>query len=196
MATLFRERDLDKVKLTLDQYIKLLDASPKGYIEFNNRWSRRSYTHKDVFQAYRIYDELIQEKDFSIRVEGVYLGVYSNNDNFIEYLANLNPEKTDTLIMAKSAESKEFLLSQTDTLIVKKKTHEYKLLLSPLREAAPEFMGWASKLAGVKIFNNERVYRRGNGIMYVPNDKVLMLCKLYLGNKISKINRLTASDEI
>lgn len=196
LATLFRDRNLDNVKSTLDQYIKLLDSSPTGYIEFNSRWSRRRYSHSDIFQAYRIYDELVKAQDFSVRVEGVYLGIYSNDDDLIEYFANLNPEKTDTLSMPVSRESKEFLLSQTNTIIVKKKTHEYKLKLNPLHDGAPAFMEWASKLQGVKIFKNERVYQWTRGVMYVPNDKTLTLCKLYLGDKIARIDRLALSDEI
>ena len=196
LATLFRDRNLDNVKATLDQYIKLLDAIPTGYIEFNSRWSRRRYSHSDVFQAYRIYEELVQHKDFVIRVEGIYLGIYSNDDDLMEYFTSLNPEKIDTLSMPESAESKEFLLSQSNTIIVKNKSHEYKLKLNPLGDAASAFVEWASKLPGVKIFKKERVYRWSNGIVYVSNDKTLTLCKLYLGDKISRIDRLALSDEI
>ena len=196
LATLFRDRNLDNVKSTLDQYIKLLDASPTGYIEFNSRWARRRYSHSDIFQAYIIYEELIQHKDFVIRVEGVYLGIYSNDDNLIEYFANLNPEKTETLSMPVSKESKEFLLSRINTIIVKNKTHEYKLKLNPLHDSAPAFIEWASKLSGIKLFKKERVYQWSNGVVYVSNDKTLMLCKLYLGNKIARIDHLVLSDEI
>lgn len=196
LATLFRDRNLTNVKATLDQYLKLLDASANGYIEFNSRWSRRRYSHSDIFQAYRIYDELVQEQDYTLRVEGVYLGIYSNNDELTEYLAELTPGKTDVLFMPENAESKQFLLSQSNTIIVKNKTHDYKLKLNPLGDATPAFIEWASKLPGVKIFKKERVYQRSHGVMYVPNDKTLTLCKLYLGDKIARVDRLALKDEI
>ena len=98
--------------------------------------------------------------------------------------------------MPVSKESKEFLLSRINTIIVKKKTHDYKLKLNPLHDNAPAFIEWASKLPGIKLFKKERVYQWSNGVVYVLNDKTLTLCKLYLGNKIARIDHLVLSDEI
>lgn len=196
LATLFRDRNLTRVKNTLDEYFKLLDARPSGYIEFNSRWSRRKYSYKDVFLAYKVYEQLKEEQNYSLRVEGNYLGIYSNNNELIHSILNVNGIPINSVLMAEDEKSKQFLLSKTNTIIVKKKTHEYKLKLRPLNDNATEFLMWASKLPGVKIFNKERVYRYSHGIMYVSNDKVLTLCKLYLGNNIARIDQLLLADEI
>lgn len=195
LAALFRERDLTKVKLTLDQYDKLLAGSPTGYVEFNSRWSRRKYSHKDIFQAYKIRDRLLTETNYSIRVEGIYLGVYSNDNVLIDDLSKINPELTDAIIVA-DKKSREFLLNNIDTIIVKKKTHKYKIRLGALGDRTDSFMEWAEKHPGIKIFKKATVYKWGGGIIYVSNDKNLTLCKLYIGDRITKIDRVIQSDEI
>lgn len=196
LATLFRSRDLDSIKLSIDEYFKKLNASPNGYIEFSNRWARRRYYSADIFQAYKICESLKEESDYILRIEGSTLGIYSNNDHFINFLANLNPGKTESLSTAGNSDAKEYLLQNVNTLIVKKKTHDYKLKLYPLSDSSDLFLEWASQQPGLKIFSKPSVYKWSNGIVYVLNDKTLTLCKLYLGTKISRIDRLIESTDL
>lgn len=196
LATLFRSRDLDSVKLSIDEYFKKLDASPDGYIEVLNRWARRKYYPVDIFQAYIIRDALAEESDYALRIEGKTLGIYSNNDHFIEFLAHLNPSKTESLSTPGNRDAKEYLLKNANTVFVKKKTHEYKLKLHPLFDLSEPFLEWAGRQPGVKIFSKPSVYARSNGLVYALNDKTLTLCKLYLGNKISRIDRLIEATDL
>ncbi len=187
----FREKNLYKVLKELQVFSQRIQESPTKAIQVNS-WNRKIVYEENIFHAISLCNLLIEESDnFTVRVEGSNLGVYSNNDSTISKIEELGSIKE----VSKPATDKikNFLLSTPNSIISKKYTHKFRVTVNPLREYCDDFHTWAEKIPSIKLL--KRTYR-SEGYFYAANEKALGMCRLFLGKKIRRVDTMYLESEI
>jgi len=188
----FRTKELDRLKVNFDHYSHLLENSKNGFIEVGS-WNKKRISVSDVFVGFKLLNLLDSEEDFAVRVEGKVLGIYSNNDVLIEKIRCLDPGIVREISKPSNEIVKNFLLANPNKVIAKTYTHKYRVTINPLRHNSESFHEWAEKIPKIKLL--KRTYRT-EGYFYAADEKVLGLCKLFLGSKIRRIDELVTEEEI
>ena len=197
IATLFRDRDLSRVKNSLAVYDKLLEDSGGSDVWVGQCLRKRRVTVPDVLYASKLLALLQNNDNFSVRVERHRLAVYSNNDALIKAIVKIDAGLCVKEVSEPASDKvKDYLLSNPHTIIVKSYTHKYKVTVCALYADTANFHSWAEKLSG-KIKLLSRTYQPGSGgYFYVADDRVLGMCKLFLGSKIRRVDTLVTESEI
>jgi hypothetical protein len=192
LANDFRTKELDKLKINFDQYSRLLENSKNGFIEIGN-WNKKRISVGDVITGFKLLNLLDEEEDFSVRVEGKILGIYSNNDDLIEQIRNIDHSVVREITKPANQTIKSFLLSNPNKIISKNYTHKFRVTVNPLRNNSENFHDWAEKIPKIKLL--KRTYKT-EGYFYAADEKVLGLCRLFLGSKIRRIDEMVTEEEI
>lgn len=197
LAALFRERDLLKVRVAVNNYDQKIDSSRDKCVVVKSGWSPKTIFFEDVKLASKLLDLLEGQTDYAMRVEGDTVGIYTNDVGLVNQLTALDPKAIDEVSYPKSDTISTFLLSNPNTIVSKRKEYEYKIKLAGLGDTgAEDFKAWASKIAKIKVTNRSKSYIWGGGHVYVADAKTLTICKLYLGKKIRRIDRIVLESEI
>lgn len=192
LAADFRTKELDRLKVNFDHYSQLLENSKQGYIEIGG-WNKKRISVGDVFVGFKLLNLLDSEDDFAVRVEGKILGIYSNNDELIEKIGNIDRTIVREISVPSNQTVKNFLLSNPNKVITKSYTHKFRVTVNPLRANSQSFHEWAEQIPKIKLL--KRTYKT-EGYFYAADEKVLGLCRLFLGSKIRRIDELVTEDEI
>lgn len=192
LSTIYRERDLGKVRATLNEYDIRVQAS-KGRLVIGKTWSTKNITTDDIFNNIQFLTLLEAETSFAIRVEGDYVNLYTNNKDLVDQLCLIGKIVRE-VVVPKSDKIRDYLLSNPNKIVVSEYTHKYKVGISGLGLQADSFIDWAENMPKVKLCGKKRYI--ADSYFYVTDDKVLGLCRLFLGKKIRRIDELVTESEI
>lgn len=188
----FRNKELDRLKVNFDHYSRLLENSKNGFIEIGN-WNKKKISVNDVFNGFKLLNLLDNEEDYTVRVEGRTLSVYSNNDALIDKIWSIDPLIVKEITQPVNETVKNFLLSNPNKIIAKNYTHKFRVTVNPLRNNSESFHEWAEKMPKIKLL--KRTYKT-EGYFYAADEKVLNLCKIFLGSRIRRIDEMVTESEI
>jgi hypothetical protein len=194
LALWFRGNKIDTTISTLTNLLDTLKASSVDRIKV-----RPGYQYSNSVSASDLTDALAVAQAIKLlgsgicRVEGSILNFYCNDEATIDQIVNLNKSSIRGVFKPENDKVKEFLLTNPTTIFREKYTHKYKVTVNPLGNAAEDFKNWAANLP--KIDQASRNYRYG-GHFYVADLKTLSLCRLFLSNKIRRVDELCNSKEI
>jgi hypothetical protein len=191
IASAFRGKNLKKTELELSLLKERLLESKHKHISVGG-WTKTLASMDDIDNGIKIVGLLNSLTSFNIRVEGKILSLYFNDERMTDFtsIKNLSIREVFT---PETTDIKEFLLDHPSTIIRKEYTHKYKVTVNSLRSDADGFIEWALKLPKIKL--SSKKYKYG-GHFYVADEKTLNMCRLYLSNKIQKVEELVTNDEI
>jgi hypothetical protein len=190
LASEFRSRDVVRAESQIKAIAVQVGNSPDGRIQIRS-WKKQYVTVADVMYVSKIIDVLRDETEYCLRVESNILGIYTNNDAIIDSVQQLGSVRE--ISKPVNSQIKEFLLANPRSIISKKYTHKYKVTVNPLKDSSESFHSWAEKIPSIKLL--KRTYH-GEGYFYAANEKTLGMCKIFLGNKIRRVDEMYLLSEI
>lgn len=192
LASSFRGNDIDDTRNALDIYkdTMLRDGSTETLV--GHSWNRVRVRLDEVYRDLAFTVLLEAHDDFMIRIEGNTMSFYTNDDTAIDTVAELYDYNIKEIAKPENDKVKEFLLANPKSIIREEFTHKYKVTINPLDDETA-FKQWAKQLPKIKILRNN--YRLG-GYFYVADLKTLSMCRLFLSNKIRRIDELRSYEEI
>jgi hypothetical protein len=190
LASEFRSRDVVRAESQIKAIAVQVENSPDGRIQIRS-WRKQYVTVADVMYVSKIIDVLRDETEYCLRVESNILGIYTNNDAIIDSVQQLGSVRE--ISKPVNSQIKEFLLANPRSIISKKYTHKYKVTVNPLKDSSESFHSWAEKIPSIKLL--KRTYH-GEGYFYAANEKTLGMCKIFLGNKIRRVDEMYLLSEI
>jgi hypothetical protein len=185
-----------KIAVTRDQCLLIsdqIDKSGINQVQIGNTWNKKFIRYEDVSVAVQICNILSNLEEFKLRVEGQTLGIYFNDPNTVQSITNIKNIKLHEVSVPAGDEVRDFLLSKPKLIIRKEYTHKYKVTISGLWDGADNFKTWAEKLPKIKTTSNRYMY---GGHFYVADDKTLSLCRIFLADKIRKVEEIVTANEI
>lgn len=197
LATLFRDRNLSKVKDAVDNYSVKINNSPTGYWNIKSRWDNKTYSKLDVTLACDLISILETDSDYATRVEGSSVGVYTNSKTTVDALLSISQAALQETSFPKTDSIAKYLLTNPNTIISKNRQYDYKVKLAGLgTQGATDFKDWAIKMPKIKTAARRDSYVWDGGHVYVADSKTLTVCQLYLGKKIRRVDRIVLESEI
>jgi hypothetical protein len=193
LATYFRGKDLSQTEKHLNLLGQKFDLNPNSKVRIGHSWSKKYASVGDIMIAAKLIDQLKLLNEYTLRVEGSILGIYSNNETITETIPSINNIDVREISKPEDDLSKELLLSRPKVIIRKEYTHKYKVTLKPMYGDEEQFRLWSAKIPKVKV--NTGTYKYG-GYFYVADAKTLSICRLYLGNKVAKVEEIVSRNEI
>lgn len=192
LASSFRGNDMDKTRSAIDSYkdVMLRDGSTETLV--GHTWHRVQVRLDEVYRDLAFTVLLETQTDATIRVEGNTLSFYTNEDTAVDTVAELYDYHVKEISKPANDKIKEFLLTNPKAIIREEFSHKYKVTINPVDDAAA-FKQWAKQLPKIKVMRND--YRLG-GYFYVADLKTLSMCRLFLSNKIRRIDELHILEEI
>jgi hypothetical protein len=191
LAGYFRGNKLDKIKLDINIVSRRITDKLQS-VQIGGSWSKKYAKIEDVQIALEIVGILESLTDYTLRVEGWTLSIYSNDD-VIKKVTNIKNIHIEETSQAADDKIKEFLLTTPKAIIRKEYTHKYKVTVNALWDSADSFTTWADKLPKIKTTGNS--YKFG-GYFYVADEKTLSLCHIFLSDKVRKVEKLVTFEEI
>lgn len=190
IATAFRNKNFSFTRSVID---KLQQDFEKGNPLALKKILREIPVKTEHFlNAQMLLHELSgYNEDYGLRVEGVGLSIYSNNLEWLEYLAR----KCKNIEGIWSPDPKYIDLLKPGIIITKKHT-DYKLKVYPKGTANPNFYDWVTKNQGKvkagKIFLDsvKNGYNLDNLYFYVRDENVLNLIRLFFNKDLSNILKI------
>lgn len=162
---------------------------------WGNRWNTKTITLKQVQREIAFCHLLSSLDAYHVRVEGSVLSVYTNDDSFLDTASELYKEPYALREMWSPANDKikEFLLANPKKIIRPEYSHKYKVTVNSIPDVE-SFKQWAEKLPKLKVMpkNNYVI----GGYFYVADEKTLSLCRIFLGDKIRRVDELRTLEEI
>lgn len=195
MASEFRG---NSIRNTIDnlqnEYLSMQELGEKERT-FGSRWNSKVVTIDDVQRALLLSKLAADLNDFHFRVEGSILSFYTNSEPTLTQIVELykNTYCIREIWRPESDKVKNFLLSNPKKIIRPEYSHKYKVTVNGLKDP-DNFKEWAQKLPKLKIMPNNN-YQVG-GYFYVSDEKTLSLCRIFLGDKIRRVDELRTLDEI
>jgi len=194
LARFFRGNRLESISLGIAGIKEQFTDPHQTSVQIGSRWTYKSHARlTDVIVAEELITVLQSLSSYTLRVESNSLGLYSNDADFVDKVLGISNIHIEETSQAANDKTKEFLLKTPKAIIRKEYTHKYKVTINALWEDASPFLMWANKLPKIKTTGND--YKFG-GYFYVTDDKTLSLCRIFLGNKLRKVEELVTSEEI
>jgi len=209
---IFRNKKLRYARSALDTINNLLETNPEldpkyiknydlpSYIRYNLQntpyWKCNLY----YLDALNIFN-FLQDEDTKCRVEyPCHLTVYNNNRKSIQSLQN-NLRFSSTLY-APHVDDEKLLLSEPNLeLVLTKPAYKYKCYFNSKARRLQSFADYCVKNhENIKVAPRLlKILKKGYIVdgqsFYVKNEKVLMLVKLMLGDKIGRVKKLLFNDK-
>ena len=156
-------------------------------------WQYGIRTQSDLDYAFGVLNKLMHMKDYTIRVESVWLSFYSNSLKDINDLINI--DKTKVKYMCQPAGYGKL---EQNTVVMPKIPYDFKVTLSKTTTNYQHFIEWSEnnpkfKLTKTCIRDLSKNRSWGGSYFYVTGDKNLLMAKMHLGGCISKIERIVRS---
>lgn len=194
VALLFRSRnDILGLLDIFKNYRHRIENTKSGSIEVGKSWRPVKLKLKQLDFIEQVVHLLLEESDFGIRVENSRLCIYSNNDNLIDRISNLLDEEPHEIVMPQDNFVREYLLKNPYKIISKSYEFKFKVTYNPLKESTENFKQWSENIPKIKVL---KIHPSLEGYFYVADSKVLGLCRLFLGNKIRRVDEMITLDEI
>lgn len=193
VSSFFRGNRLKVTSAQLFIISDRLDRAKTEKVQIGN-YNRHLVGKDDISVAYSIVEQLEELKDYAIRVESKTLGIYFNDKEQLKRFTSIEHVNIEEISIPENDEQASFLLGHPDAIFRKEYSHKYKVTIKALFGGSDDFTAWASKYDKIKLMPKNK-YKYG-GHFYVADDKMLSLCRLYLNDKLVKIETLVTSDEI
>ncbi len=201
IGSIFRGMNLGFAKSKIDEMQRHAESERIIPNPYNNFHRKRKHVSIETFMdTFVIYNALEKNKNkCMIRVENLNLDIYSNENDWLEELA----EKVDcvSLHQPQDDESLDFLLENKNTVILNKEvTWPYKAILG--RTVDPNFALYCERNAdnikiGTKALTSIKKRHNTEGYyFFTRNEKHLMLAKIALGGSITKIVKFVSDKEL
>lgn len=162
---------------------------------FGSRWNSKVIKIDDLERALILARMAADLNDYHFRVEGSILSFYTNSDPTVNQIVDLyeNTYCIREIWRPENDKIKTFLLSNPKKIIRPEYSHKYKVTINGLKDP-DNFKEWAKQLPKLKIMprNNYQV----GGYFYVSDEKTLSLCRIFLGDRIRRVDELRTLDEI
>jgi hypothetical protein len=194
LAASFRGADLSKIRANHAGLCEHLGTNKLSVMQLGYPWQKKYAALNDILIAAKILDILDNIGEFRLRVEYDSVGIYFNDDTGIDTLTSIIGIRIEETSEPFDDISKQFLLDNPRAIIRKEYSHKYKVTIKPLFKDGSDFKIWASKYDKLKL-SSKNHYKYG-GYFYVADDKMLSLCRLYLSDKLVKIEELVTISEI
>lgn len=192
VASAFRGKNLLVTKLQIAMLVERLNRNGNKSITLDG-WRRSSASPDDLRIANDIISILESVPDFTLRVEYNTLGLYFNDKDVFDRIINIKNVIVEETSVPADDKTRDFLLTSPKSIIRDEYTHKYKVTIAGLDHNAASFKEWAQKLPKIKTTGNQYKY---GGHFYVADEKTLSLCRIYLSDKIRKVEELVTSSEI
>lgn len=190
----FRKKDLETIKNDVDFYIKEARKNNSDIIEMKVYYNYRTITVHELQNTLEILNVLKTENNHLRRIEGKVVSVYTNNETLINAIREVTKDSCKLIVKPVNNKIKDYLLNSRKKIITKTYTHKYKVTVNPLKEKAINFKTWASNIPKIKLVTGSSY--KNEGVFYVSDLKILNMCRLFLGDRIRRIDELVKSDEI
>lgn len=193
IAEMFRCKKIDLIKEELQSYDDKFSKQNRNFISIPRIYLKQ--INKDEFYAMLEVINLLEnfDEEFNTRIEGKILSFYSNNEQLIDNISNVTGIKVREVYKPLDKKIADFLMENHRVVIRTNYTHKYKVHISGLKKEADNFVIWAQKLSKVKLTSNDY---RWESYFYVQDEKTLSMCRLFLGNKVKKVEKLYTVSEI
>jgi hypothetical protein len=192
-ANYFRNKNLAQIKLSLQMDELELAKDGRKFVKIGPSWSKTHASADDIKAGLEIVDILENNEKYNLRIEGKILSVYTNDESSIDSISNIPGIQFREVWKPADEKSKNFLLTGPRAIIRKNYSHKYKVTVKALRSEADNFKEWAAKLPKIKLTSSNY---RWEGYFYVSDEKTLSMCRLFLGDKVKKVEELVTESEI
>lgn len=195
LAEKFRGNDISATTLYIQKVYDDMVKNGETERSWGNRWNTKTITLKQVQRDVGLAHLLSSLTEYHLRVEGSTLSVYVNDETVIDTIAELysGPYELREIWRPENDKIKEFLLSNPKQIIRPEYSHKYKVTVNSIPDVE-SFKQWAAKLPKLKVMSRNN-YIIG-GYFYVADEKTLSLCRIYLGDKIRRVDELRTISEI
>jgi hypothetical protein len=193
-ASSFRGKNFKSVQETIDKALATFVSSNSTHsIQIGSIWNKKYATFDDAVGVSNLLKILDTTEVFTIRTEWNTLTIYTNSDQLIDCITRIKELVIEEVNLPENQKIKDFLLNNPKSIIRTEYTHKYKVTVGCLSNtAAEDFVLWASNLPKIKCASKRYTY---GGHFYVADEKTLSLCRLYLYDKIRKIEKLVKIQE-
>ena len=193
LAGYFRSKKFKETQLLINELSEKFDMLKVSRIKVN-KFRGDSISVRELFTAQRLLDVLrASNEDYHLRVESDHLGIYTSSSEFLDSIFKIKDIQLVELSRPEDEQSAKLLLEGHNLIIKKSYEYKYKVAVKALYNDGEAFVKWASTMNNIKT-SSSRSYKWG-GNFYVKDDKTLTVCRLYLGDKIIKINEFVTKDE-
>lgn len=198
LAHIFREKQFVYSKTCLE-------AIQQDYDKGNELFLRRQFitspvSNLDFLDAKVLLAEFEKQKDeYTIRVENPILAIYSNNINWLQFLATRT--YADPVLHKPSIDIKELLENESRVVILKKPT-KFKYKVTLRNRVNSDFSNWIDNNPDkIKIGKKAYQHIKGSGYahgyyFYCTSEKVLSLLQIMIGGNISKVEQVIVDPTI
>lgn len=193
LASSFRGGDLSSTRYQLEYERDLMVKNGMDKKILGNSWNRKVVKLEEIerdLAAVVLFEGITPHH---IRVESSTLSFYANDESFLDTLEELYGWDCREIWRPETEEIKEFLLNNPKTILRPEYSHKYKVTVNAINDATA-FKEWADKIPKLKVMPRND-YRIG-GYFYVADQKTLSLCRLFLGDRIRRVDELCTSTEI
>jgi hypothetical protein len=164
---------------------KLKEAKKTGSYPL---WAKKA-TLQDVEFGLTLCKELLKLENYSLRIESPIISFYTNNENDIKSIVNIDSDAVKYVSMPEHYQNME-----RDTVYVKKLDYGFKVTMGRTTQAQTNFIQWAGsnthKIRMPKRCLDDLAHNHswGGGHFYVKDDKTLTMVKMFLGNSIARVD--------
>lgn len=195
LAENFRGNDISATAHYLQHVYEKMVEKNETEKSWGSRWNVKTIKLHQVQRDIE-YCHLISLLDsYHVRVEGNHLSIYTNDLKFLESTKTLynEPYVLREIWQPENDKIKEFLLTNPKKIIRPEYSHKYKVTVNGIPDIE-SFKQWASKLPKLKVMprNNYVV----GGYFYVADEKTLSLCRIFLGDRIRRVDEIFLESEI
>lgn len=192
LALYFRGSNLESTRRTIDAIRNKMIHHCETEAFVGHSWNRVQVTLDQVNRDLATIVLLESQEECVIRVESTTLSVYSNDESVVDIMADMYKWHVYEVSRPENDKIKDFLLANPKTILREEFSHKYKVTVNPLDDSSA-FKQWAKNLPKIKVMRNN--YQLG-GYFYVADLKTLSMCRLFLANKIRRVDELHTFEEI
>jgi hypothetical protein len=193
LALHFRGNDLESTRRKIDAIRNKMTHHNETETYVGHSWNRTRVSLDTVNRDLATIVLLESQEDCVIRVESTTLSVYSNDESVVDTMTDIyNKWDVYEVSRPENDKIKDFLLANPKAILREEFSHKYKVTVNPLDDSSA-FKQWAKNLPKIKVMRND--YRLG-GYFYVADLKTLSMCRLFLSDKIRRVDELHAFEEI
>jgi hypothetical protein len=158
-------------------------------------WARKA-TLQDVEYSLELCKSLLKMQDYSVRIESPIISFYTNNDNDLKTITDIDPDKVKYVSVPDIQQAME-----KDTVYLKKLDYGFKVTMGRTTQSLTNFIQW-TEANPTKIRMPKRClddlssdHSWGGGHFYVKDDKTLTMVKMFLGTSIARVDRVVKLPE-
>ncbi len=196
-------------RLSLEDINDLDTTSKRSAV--STLYMKAASNKKNLIATALFLEQLKTSHEFFTRVEGDYLGIYTNDIDILEKVRNEFKNNVFRLWQPKTVKEQDFLTKNSNVVICKKlPNHDFRFksyigsLEKVSRNITDQFLSWAKNYQDSIIIPNatrelfEASYRgySFNNYLYIRDAKTLMMVNMYLGGLISRTEQYILDEEI